>query len=74
MKINSYKNIYNTFKGEEKAGEKATPKKSFAELLQTINFDNEQNSQMSLLDAIKLKEAEEGAKNLPSNIQLNLNA
>lgn len=74
MKINARQNIYRTFKGEENRERENIPKKSFVDLLQTIDFDEEQSSKMSLLDAIKLKEAEEGAKNLTSDIQLNLNA
>lgn len=73
-RINAYSNLYKTFKGEENRESEHIPKKSFVELLQTIDFDEEQSSKKSLLDAIKLKEAEEGAKNLPSDIQLNLNA
>ena len=73
-RINAYQNLYKTFSGKENRESEHIPKKSFVELLQTIDFDEEQSSKMSLLDAIKLKEAEEGAKNLPSDIQLNLNA
>ena len=72
MKINARQNIYRTFKGKENRERENTSKKSFVDLLQTIDFDKEQSSKMSLLDAIKLKEVEEKAKDFSQNSTLNI--
>ena len=74
MKINQYKNIYRTFKGKEDKSEENQPKKSFAELLQTIDFDKKPKPKTSLLDAIRRKEAEEGAEKISADLSLNIDA
>lgn len=68
-KINSCQYIY--FTGKENEGKENLPKKSYIDVIKDIDFEP-QSSQMSLLDAIKLRQVEEKAKQLPDNYSLNI--
>ena len=74
MKINTCKTQYKTFTKKEENNKEKPVQKPFAELLQTITFDEQPKPKLSLQEALSQRIAEQKAEEFANNSTINFEA